>query len=275
MIEKADSISKSFGTMVTDNKTALSDNRDAISNTLKENRDELAKALGQNRESLKASVDQGKAALDASINMSQANLRAWVGVVGVNTVGGVADAESFGIQSVHIIIRNSGKTPALKMSGNCCELVNRSWRDPIPDYDAVIKEDEETRKKLLAEQRKRTDDMIRQHPELASIIAERDKEFEALSSSAEKKFLHEGAVLPPDVPQDFSILSVSVKWGAVRKHEFSPGGPSINEPMTIYLLGKITYSDVFVGTPQHSTKFSLMRTTGTSFGICPEGNWMD
>jgi hypothetical protein len=241
----------------------------------RENRDELAKVLDQNRESLQASIEQGKTALKASIDISQADRRAWVGVVGVNTVGGVADADSFSAQSVHIILRNSGKTPAIKMSGNCCRLENRPRRDPIPDYDLAVKEDGELRQKMTAERHKRTEDLIKQHPELAASLAERDREFDTQISSSEQKFLHEGAVLPPEVPQDLNILSVSVKWGTIQKHDFSPGGPSINEPLTIYLLGKITYSDVFIGTPQHSTKFCLMRTSGNSFGICPEGNWMD
>ncbi len=53
--------------MMTDNKQALEDNRNALNASLKENRTELSKVLGQNREALKLSGEQSKAALDATI----------------------------------------------------------------------------------------------------------------------------------------------------------------------------------------------------------------
>jgi len=117
------------------------------------------------------------------------------------------------------------------------------------------------------------DAIVKQHPELASHISEETKSRKDLESSWKKKFLHEGGVLAPDVPQNLTILP-SINWATTKKREIFPG-KEISEPMTIYLLGKITYYDVFTGTPQRSTKFCLMRAQGTSFGICPEGNWME
>jgi hypothetical protein len=46
-------------------------------------------------------------------------------------------------------------------------------------------------------------------------------------------------------------------------------------PITTYLLGKITYNDIFPGTKRHTTKFCLMWYEG-GFTICDSGgNWMD
>ncbi len=44
---------------------------------------------------------------------------------------------------------------------------------------------------------------------------------------------------------------------------------------TVYIFGKITYSDIFPGTKTHITEFCLMRVVGDSFTICPRGNRMD
>jgi hypothetical protein len=52
--------------------------------------------------------------------------------------------------------------------------------------------------------------------------------------------LHEGGALAPDVPQDLAIIA-GIKWGATQKRELFPG-KTIDEPLTIYLLGEITYT---------------------------------
>ena len=46
-------------------------------------------------------------------------------------------------------------------------------------------------------------------------------------------------------------------------------------PLTIYILGKVAYSDIFSGTKQHTTKFCSMRILGDDFTPCPTGHWMD
>jgi hypothetical protein len=45
--------------------------------------------------------------------------------------------------------------------------------------------------------------------------------------------------------------------------------------MIVYILGKITYKDIFKDTPLLRTKFCLVRQGGTQFTICPTGNSMD
>lgn len=254
-------------------ESTLNQNKQALEAVLKENRETTAASLKttseQSRRAMESSAAQSKAALDASIGNARLDQRAWVGAVGVNTEGGIAERDSFAIKSVQLILRNSGKTPALKVGGRCCIIMTRLWRDPIPDYDTAVKEDEEMKRRS---RQKMSEDLTRKDPEMAAQIADRFKEMDALEASAMKRYLHEGGILAPEVPQALSIVQ-STQWGTrITENNFGPG---LGLPATIYILGKITYNDIFPGTPQRSTKFCLMRTTGTVFAFCPEGNWMD
>jgi hypothetical protein len=119
--------------MVKDNKQVLSDNRNALADSLKENRTELAKVLQQNREALNAGAKQSKAALDATVTASNAqnkilsdqlvasnnalavDQRPWVAVEGITIVDRwywepVNKAYNF---TVSFTLNNTGKTPAL------------------------------------------------------------------------------------------------------------------------------------------------------------------
>lgn len=216
----------------------------------------------QSKASLEASTKQAQAALDASREAASLDQRAWVGLVGVETVGGEQTSDAFSFKSIIVAIRNSGKTPALQMSGECCMYVNRPWTDPIPDYDTETKRVEEERRKHDEERRKRNEEEIKRHPEMADRI----REFEQSFSKATERKIPTGGVLAPSIVNNISVAP-SMKFGRARK----PGEP----PQTLYVLGRFTYTDIFTGTQRHSTKFCLMHTGGDSFNICPESNWMD
>ncbi|MBZ5669010.1 MAG: hypothetical protein LAO04_04700 [Acidobacteriia bacterium] len=177
--------------------------------------------------------------------------RPWVGVVEADTQGGTQTHDRFSFQGVTIIIRNSGKTPALKVSGRISEL-SHLWIDQVGDFDS------ETR--ALQEQRKTFEEQLeRQHPPPPGWKAER----EAMEASMEKALFPEGGVLAP---------------GAVSEWHVGAGsfGRRTNDgsPMTLYILGKITYYDI-LGGPQHTTKFCLMHLQGDSFTNCFTGNSME
>lgn len=121
MIEKADSISKSIGTMVTDNKTALEENRKAIQNTLKEN-----------RMALESSISQSKAALDASIKASQLDERAWVGMA----ESAIQFGESYSL-SLDVFFANTGKTPATEVDSSVQFVVFPANRPAVPPENAT------------------------------------------------------------------------------------------------------------------------------------------
>lgn len=71
---------------------------------------------------------------------------------------------------------------------------------------------------------------------------------------------------------------------------FTPGGvypviilpPSVHRgqdrPRMVYIMGKMTYNDIFSGTPQRTTKFCFeyhQFFPEYRFTPCPDGNWMD
>jgi hypothetical protein len=102
---------------------------------------QTAKAVGEfkrladdTERSIKSAQDNSQQALNASIAASQLDQRAWVGVQsfsGGPVVSG--DQVSF---AVTVVAKNTGKTPALRMSGAYIQVVTEI-RDPIPDYDDV------------------------------------------------------------------------------------------------------------------------------------------
>lgn len=227
------------------------------------------------RKGIEESSKRSKEALEATIDNFHQEQRAWVGIIGVNTEGGVADNDSFAFKSVQAVIRNSGKTPALKLSGECCMIDMRKWDDPIPDYDTEVREGEKKRIESRQQFQMRMEERTKQHPEMAAQIGDFMKRFDDMQSP-QTSFIHQGGVLAPEVVQTINLFP-SMKTSTRQPVDQAQGGmPGIPAPpMTIYLLGKFTYNDIYPGTPRRSTKFCLMRAGGTTFTICPENNWMD
>jgi hypothetical protein len=236
---------------------------------------ENAKAAENNvvavRKGIEESSKRSKEALDATIHNFHQEQRAWVGVIGVNTQGGVADNNSFAFQSVQVIVRNSGKTPALKISGECCMYLTRKSDDPIPDYDSEVRESEKKLVEFGKQRHRQIEERIRQHPEMAVEFGDYLKHFDEMHSSR-TNFLHQGGVLAPEVTQSINLVPL-MKFDTVQLPTSAETAMPIR--FTIYILGKITYNDIFMDTPRRSTKFCLMRAGGTSLVICPENNWMD
>src|SRR5207249_2228759 len=87
--------------------------------------------------------------------------RAWIGVVDVVTDGGTETTDTFRAENVQIVIHNSGKTPALKMSGQCCIFSSYIWSDPIPDYDGEVAKGKESEAKLRKQTEERMAETIK------------------------------------------------------------------------------------------------------------------
>jgi hypothetical protein len=209
--------------------------------------------LDETVRSNKAQELASTASFQATVDSARLDQRAWVGVVGVNAVGVKADEDSFGIQSLSIVIRNSGKTPALKMSASNRGGV-KLHSDPFPDYETI-----------WTEPQRRLEELKRKNPQFAAAIAQMQQK--TIRSTSEDM------VLPPNAAQEL-IVATNEQWSTNIEHK-SFSGMVQKDPLTIYFLGKILYSDVFTGTPQRSTKFCLMRTApASSFSICPAGNSM-
>ena len=242
--------------IVLDNKQVLLDNRIALKSSLDENRRELANALAENRDALEA---QTKTTIDAM----QVDQRAWVGLADFETIGGSQseDRSTFSYKSVQMMIRNSGKTPAINLSAVIMQT-SLLRDDPIGDYDfmasAFNKKREEMGAKLEA-------DEIRRNPQMAEHIKQWNRDRRALESRSENELFPAGQVLAP---------GVGITQGAVGVSYGGMNGPGAGRK-TVYIFGKITYSDVFPGTKTHTTEFCLMRAVGDRFTICPKGNRMD
>jgi hypothetical protein len=162
--------------------------------------------------------------------------RAWVGVTTPITQNPVLNIKDrvFSFEKASIILRNSGKTPALKVDWTCCFNLEQASSDPIPDFDVV-----------MAEQQRR----LAMNP--GTQIDKGNILYEGLES-------RKGGVVAPSGEEPAVLIKQrnEVPW-----------------PTVIYILGEMTYEDVF-STKRHTTKFCL-QNSGTGFSFCREGNWMD
>jgi hypothetical protein len=182
--------------------------------------------------------------------------RAWVGidfklVHTVNpdgTVRFIANGE----------LRNTGKTPALKMSLPHAVVITKPW-DELIDQDkewesgiSSVRHSEETGKQVLeSEANKKVG-----HPELMAMFA-------AMLANQSEKWHSQGGALAPNAPPlaafavDETLVDPSARNG---------------KPQVTYWLGRLTYSDIF--SKPHTTKFCLWYAEHT-FELCPTGNSMD
>jgi len=67
----------------------------------------------------------------------QIDQRAWVGIVAISPDEPEESDGEFSFKDLWISMRNSGKTPALRMSAENLKIVRQPDRDPSPDYDAL------------------------------------------------------------------------------------------------------------------------------------------
>ncbi len=224
----------------------------------------LAQATASNRLATEAkrSADISQAAMEAGIKATQLDQRAWVGLSEFATVGGAqsADGRTFSFQSVRIAVRNSGRTPAINLSVVLMQTMLPRGQ-AVGDYDTFTTEFNRRREEESA---KLTADEIKRNPEMADRIRARDREHRALLSRAEHDLFPAGQVLAPGVTITQGTGSASY---GVRGEPFTQN--------VVYILGKISYNDIFSGTQKHITKFCLMREFGTQFMSCPTGNHMD
>ncbi len=180
---------------------------------------------------------QNTATLKANIIASRLDQRAWVGVPEFVTTGGSqsSDGKIFSFSELLIVIRNSGKTPALNLTAATLVLSKDSL-EKIGDYDAEIA-------KISAK--------ISGHSQV-------DKGFRGDLFPAQQ-------VLSPGAAIN-QIASQGGQWTIrddVNNRFFIP-----------YVFGKITYNDIF-SRKKHTTEFCFERNFGSNFVPCFHGNWMD
>ena len=217
LIEKADSIAK---TMVASNVQQKA----AMNETMRQNRDALAKTIAQS-----------KTALDASIESSRFDQRAWLSIAGVQTTGGNITNGKFTFKSVTIVIRNTGKTPAIDVNRACCYLTTEPFfAKTVPSFDGETEN-------------------ARLHKTRGTLI----------SNVNSTTFIEGISSFPPNTAFEETLIDL--------ESVYLP----LDAQSIVYLVGKVTYRDVFDGTKPHTTTVCVMNKMRATFVVCPTGIQMD
>jgi hypothetical protein len=220
--------------------------------------------MGRQTAILRKQADQ--AAIDASeargqteqqISMARDQFRidqrAWVGMQAVT--GNVVPTDNGVTVNTQIQIKNTGKTPAVKMDVRWVNL-RRGPKEKILDYDEAMAEV----RKLLTEQLRKEEERLKGSPAPPDVANRLRLQMEADVKSIEEPS-RENQVLAPD-----GILTISAM------HTFTATEATRD---ILYLLGKITYNDVFQNQIR-TTKFCFMHQgREATFPPCPTGNTMD
>ncbi|HEY2393403.1 MAG TPA: hypothetical protein VGK22_19675 [Candidatus Angelobacter sp.] len=107
--------------------------------------DALIKATAELARQTKRSADMSGASLQLSQDAIHLDERPWIGIIGVSAEGIKEMSDVFTVEALSIEVHNSGKTPAVKLSVDCCVYSSLIWTDPIPDYDQSIADNEKIR----------------------------------------------------------------------------------------------------------------------------------
>jgi hypothetical protein len=195
-------------------------------------------------------ADESRRSADAARKFYVLDQRPWIGISNY-TCECAENSGTFKIDKLTVSYTNSGRTPAIKVSGKFT-FVMRKWSEPIPTFD----EEDERQKKAFTDSMKKTPKELRQMVE---------KDVQQMSG----RFYPEGGTLAPNVT-NLRILGAGSFFGRDPKLL----GP---ERQMVYALGKITYYDTM--TPQlHTTTFCLvedpMARPGT-FSFCAKGQSMN
>jgi hypothetical protein len=191
--------------------------------------------------------------------------RAWVGIMEVRADGGNETHDTYTAGPVWLTVRNTGKTPALNVSietGVGADF-NLNWREPFPDFDIVTRKIDAEREKSKREvdERNLANTPPEMRDELRARIKKQDAELAALETAATEKMVGHG-VMAPGVTQTYQLVGREFSWPRRDKRD---------DALRNYILGKITYTDIFDAKKVHTTTICLWHDTGMQFAICPNG----
>jgi hypothetical protein len=217
---------------------------------------EIIKQFPEIQKSANANVkaaDQTEKAVHNAAEDFRLDQRAWIGIETLNARADPQSSGNFRLQA-DIILKNTGKTPAIRMGGEMM-LLERSRKEPIPEFDREAAASAKELKERLQGIIKRTPKESR-----ASLAAQ-------LRNVGAQTVIPKGNVLAPEATRAISLIPFVFLVP-------DPVQDKLN-PRVRYILAKFTYFDIFQ-TKERSTKVCVMWRGGTSQPqICPEGNWMD
>jgi hypothetical protein len=223
------------------------------------------------REAINRTDKEARKSLDASISSVRLDERAWV------SVEIKADNMNFGTEAsgfisggpVGITLRNTGKTPALSVTGGDC-FWERAEPAGIPDYETAI---------TAAQQNRFGPDFWPICQDFVKGVVSGENGLPNPIWAIEPV----NSIIPPTGAQDIRIAGVFKAPIQTTTTGYPPGFEAARNqglpPMhyshmvTVYVLGNILYRDVFDGTPQRFTRFCFMNH-GAVFKGCPTGNSM-
>jgi hypothetical protein len=220
---------------------------EAISTQTKLSVDKFERMAKASEESIRTTQKTATDALQASIDSSRLDQRAWVGIEAVKSAV-TNSTNRFGrpsamIDDVQILIRNTGKTPALALGGHYIVL-QCSWRAKSPDYDQAVAG--------------RTQ-CFNANPPIVSTLTEGG----TLLGPSENGF-----IVAPQGRKNFLLGSMSFGDRDV---------PELNNPFDksphqgiIYIVGEITYDDIS-RTKKRRTTFCLINVGDQPLSDCPGG----
>lgn len=243
-------------------RKSLSSSNETSANILNEMKNQ-SNAMQEAANAAKTQASISEKALSATIDSSRTDQRAWVGIANFETIGGLEseDRKTFSYKSIQITIRNSGKTPARNLSAVTIQTF-LPRQEKVGDYDSMSNELKKREEEISA---KFEADEIKRNPQNVDRIKALNQAKRTFESRHEANLFPAGQVLAPGVAMTTQTLGLNY---AIRDD-------TNMTRLTVYILGKITYNDIFPGTKIHTTKFCIMREVGDSFTICPTGNWMD
>jgi hypothetical protein len=216
---------------------------------------EIQKSANAN---VKAADQTEKAVKNAAVDF-RLDQRAWIGIDFpiLNAVRG-ADKKQITV-TIQASIKNTGKTPALKMSLPRPISVNKLVNQPI-NYDKEWETSISDKKQKAATSKK----MLKS--DKTSVIA---GVIESFIDADEMRWNAEGWALAPG-----STVPISLATGTTLPDpNLDPRYQDIRGAQAIFWIGRITYRDIF-SNEVHTTKFCLWYFS-TTLELCPGGNSMD
>ncbi len=126
-------------------------------------------------------------------------------------------------------------------------ITQRGWLDPVPNYDSALLKQQEVQEAILKG------------------VVPKIRTLGPFSNTR-----NNGGLLAPGDEHNDIVFNDEARFTLLDAAKRRPG---INPPDIVYVLGKITYSDVFTKVT-HTTMFCLS-STGGDFQICSEGSSMN
>jgi hypothetical protein len=223
---------------ISDAADSFSETADKIRNDTNRAVDQLKRAADDSEKAIAKSSANAKASLDASIEASRLDQRAWVSLVFPVELLDTKQIGPYVPFRFKIKFKNTGKTPAIKISYDPMLIQQAVATGTYPDYDVAH---------------------AGQRPYMEQV---------GITESALLGPSEEGFITYPGQPVNG------------RKLVFDKGlVDSINNIQTaLFIVGMVSYHDVFPGTPERHTKFCLLYVPTkdvSEVGQCPKNRTMD